>query len=483
MASPRDATAAIGRVAGALLPLLAVVTLRVSAPIELDGREMAAWIGTAAPAAVAVILALASISLLGAALLVAGASTAVAGMAVGSLSIGLTLMALAAGTSGEGQGLAVTSVAVGTLMVLRVLLPDHAAGRIRWRLGMLAASFLVFEAVLACALIFGDAVRDVAPWLLGAGAMAVVFARLVSLAVPGLERRHISGGLLLGPSLGALALARPGSVDTLVGLAGLLAVGLLAGRDGLALMIRARATEPEAAASLVPVSLIAAARSDDFDAERDRATEQAARLTRELRGTMEELLQARRTIELQRMEISRCVTVDALTGTGSRRAILERLAIEVAEARRYAHAVAVALLDIDDFRRLNEDHGLAVGDAVLREIGLRMRLRMRAADALGRVGSDSFVAILPHTDEHGAARFANAILERVAGRAVATEVGELHPAVSIGVALMRPGMDLSDEQLLTAAEEALASARAAGGNRIAFDRLHGLARLDDTRHA
>ncbi len=483
MPTPRDATAAIGRVAGALLPLLAVATLRVSAPIELDGRELAAWTAVAAPAAAALILALSSIALLGAALLVAGASTAAAGMAMGSLSIGLTLMALNAGTTAEGQGLAITAVAVGTLMVLRLPLPDDASGRIRWRLGLLAASFLVLEAVLFGALILGDAARHLAPWLLGGGAMAVVFARLVSLAEPGLERRHISGGLLLGPSLGALALARPGSVDAFAGLAGLLTVGLLAGRDGFALMIGARAAETEPAETLPPVALLADAPSDEIDAERDRATDEAARLTRELRGTIEELLQARRTIELQRVEIARGVTVDALTGTASRRAILERLVVEVAEARRYAHAVAVVLLDIDDFRKLNEDHGIGVGDAVLREIGLRIRLRMRAADALGRVGSDSFVAILPHTDEHGAARFANAVLDRVAGPGVATNVGELHPAVSIGVALMRPGMDLSDEQLLSAADEALASARAAGGNRIAFDRLHGLARLDDSRHA
>ena len=56
-------------------------------------------------------------------------------------------------------------------------------------------------------------------------------------------------------------------------------------------------------------------------------------------------------------------------------------------------------------------------------------------------------------------------------------------SLSIGIALMRPGMTLSGEELLAAAEEALASAKAAGGNRIAFDRLHGLARLDERARA
>jgi diguanylate cyclase (GGDEF)-like protein len=130
---------------------------------------------------------------------------------------------------------------------------------------------------------------------------------------------------------------------------------------------------------------------------------------------------------------------------------------------------------------MNHDHGLAAGDEVLRELALRLRLRMRAADALGRVGGDSFLAILPHTDERGAAIFAGAIRTRLLSRPIATSAGELTVAISIGVAFMRPGMELSVEELLAAADEALASARAAGGNRIAFDRMHGLIRIDERR--
>ena len=64
-----------------------------------------------------------------------------------------------------------------------------------------------------------------------------------------------------------------------------------------------------------------------------------------------------------------------------------------------------------------------------------------------------------------------------------TDAGELQAAISIGVAFVRPGMELSPDELLAAADEALASARAAGGNRIAFDRLHGLMRIDERRTA
>jgi diguanylate cyclase (GGDEF)-like protein len=207
--------------------------------------------------------------------------------------------------------------------------------------------------------------------------------------------------------------------------------------------------------------------------------DEALRLARELRGTIEELMHARRTIELQREEIARTATHDPLTGVPMRRVVLERLAIEAAESQRYTHPVAVVLIDIDGFTQLNHDHGLAVGDAVLREMALRLRLRMRAADALGRVGGDSFMAILPHTDERGAAVFADALRRRLIARPIATEAGELTVGISIGVAFMRPGMSITSDELLAAADEALASARAAGGNRIAFDRHHGLARLDE----
>ena len=201
------------------------------------------------------------------------------------------------------------------------------------------------------------------------------------------------------------------------------------------------------------------------------------RLGRELRGTIEELLQARRTIDLQRAELERATSTDPLTGVASRAAILERLRIEVAQARRYQHPVAVLLLDVDHFAEINTSRGIEGGDAVLREIALRARLRARAADALGRWGGHGLLSILPHTDEGGAATFADALRQRIAQRPVSIGEAEIAVTLSAGVAVMRSGEDLDLDGLLARAEEALASARSAGGDRIALDRLHGLARL------
>ena len=139
------------------------------------------------------------------------------------------------------------------------------------------------------------------------------------------------------------------------------------------------------------------------------------------------------------------------------------------------------LIDLDGTRGLNRTYGVEIGDEILRELGLRLRLRMREADGIGRVASDTFLAILPHTDERGVTVFADALRSRLIERPVETRLGPLGITVSIGITVHRPGTDVREDELLGRAEEALASARAAGGNRIAFDRSHGLARLDDRR--
>ena len=197
-----------------------------------------------------------------------------------------------------------------------------------------------------------------------------------------------------------------------------------------------------------------------------RASRDADRLGRELRATIEELLQSRRTVELQRTELVRAATVDPLTGVASRFAILARLDNEVAEARRYNHSAAVVLLDVDGFGELNAEYGIAVGDAVLREVALRVRLRVRAADSLGRSGSDGFLAVLPHTDEAGAAAFADALRRRVSQRPLRLGDTESVVTISAGVAVVLAGDETDRDSLLAQAESALATARQQGGDRI-----------------
>lgn len=209
-------------------------------------------------------------------------------------------------------------------------------------------------------------------------------------------------------------------------------------------------------------------------------TSDAERLGRELRGTIEELLQARRTLDLQRAELERASSTDRLTGVASRPAILDRLRLEVSEARRYQHPFAAVLLDIDLFTIINASHGIDGGDAVLREVALRARVRVREADALGRSGSDAFLALLPHTDVAGAMTFAEALRRRIGKRPILlADGGSVPVSVSIGVSVMHPGDDIDADGLLARLDEALADAVRAGGDQVALDPLHALARLTD----
>ena len=483
---------AIARLGAALVAPLAVGLLRLFPATAVASSAAAAWLPAALYAAPSALLGLAAAVGVADGLRRTSAARLLEATAIGAMAAAFAAAALrsvgaatADGVTGmPDAGLPPAMLLAGAMLLVSRAIPPDAA--IRAGAGVSAIGvFVGIEATLAASLLI--TVPPAAwPWLLGAAAVLAGAA-----AFPG----GSGGSAILAGGLAALAMARPGSVDVMVALLAMAAAGILLGwpRTMTQATVEddAGAYEPEMkAVSDEPMPGARAARpvSEPGPAAWHAAgpilpDDEAVRLARELRGTIEELLHARRTIELQREEIARGGTTDPLTGVANRRAVLERLRLEVAEARRYAHPVAALIVDVDDFGRVNAEHSLAVGDAVLRELALRLRLRMREADALGRIGGDAFLAILPHTDERGAAVFADAVRRRLTSRPVGTEAGEVAISVSIGVAFVRPGMSLSDEEVLAAAEEALASARAAGGNRIAFDRLHGLVRIDERRTA
>jgi diguanylate cyclase (GGDEF)-like protein len=462
------------RLAVVLLAPLAVAVLRFVGPPQPIPSDDLAWMGMVAAVFSAIVLGLAMTVLIVRGLRAGDAAGLAEAAGLGALAVGLAVTGLRAPRTPAAfpdPGFAVAAL-IGAALVLGARLLPNAP--LHGRAARVAGAVIVFgaiEAAVAGSIFLGPSAA-VVPWLhAGAATLATAAA---------LSARSTALGLLAG-GLAAMAISRPGALDAVAPLAAFAAGGLLMLWTAAARQIQVRPALPNAddvAESPPPLlgwppgSRAASAVSPDDEADR---------LARELRGTLEELLETRRTIEVQRAEIARAASTDPLTGVATRRAILERLRFEAAEARRYTHPLALLLLDIDAFAAINHDHGLEVGDAVLRELALRLRLRMRAADALGRAGGDSFLAILPHTDERGATVFAEALMRRLSTRPVTSGAGEIAVRVSIGVAFVRPGMTMSDEELLVAVDEALASAKAAGGNRIAFDRLHGLARLDEQR--
>ncbi|MGI8871464.1 MAG: GGDEF domain-containing protein, partial [Candidatus Limnocylindria bacterium] len=468
------------------LPLLALGLLRLYPALVLSGPS--SWIG---PTAALITAACATL-----AMMVAAAD----GLRTGSLrfllvAAGMGVLAAAFAAEATGPGTVATptlptgGLAIGGFAAAGILLAAGIASlrgmRIetrRGRLLALAGVFLAAELGLGAALLLRAGSLPPTPAAAVEAAAVVLFAATMALAILGGDDPMPAG--LLGVGLGIVTLARANSLDLAVAF-GTLAAGCLVMAAGMPR--RAPVVDGDAPPALPTDhgavqmgSQRAADTADTVDAVIDEESD-AARLSRELRGTLEDLIRARRTIELQREELAVAASIDQLTGVLSRRAVLDRLRIEVAECRRYSHPLAIVLVDLDGFAALNARHGIAIGDAVLHDVGLRLRLRMRAADALGRLGGDSFLVILPHTDERGAAILADVLQRRAITHSTETDGGPIELAVSIGVALMRPGTEISDDELLAAADEALASARAGGGNRIAFDRNHGLARLEERR--
>ena len=167
------------------------------------------------------------------------------------------------------------------------------------------------------------------------------------------------------------------------------------------------------------------------------------------------LLRAFRWTEEQANE----ARIDALTGLANRRAVEEILAAEISRAQRFAHDLAVVLLDLDRFKEINDSFGHAAGDVMLRAVSRLLTSLARQGDTVSRWGGEEFVVVLPETDLAGAQRFA----ERLRRTIEAHSVGDMHTSASCGVATMLP--DDTVEELIGAADQALYQAKSNGRNR------------------
>jgi diguanylate cyclase (GGDEF)-like protein len=167
------------------------------------------------------------------------------------------------------------------------------------------------------------------------------------------------------------------------------------------------------------------------------------------------LLRAFRWTEEQASE----ARIDSLTGLSNRRAVEEILAAEISRADRFAHQLAVVLLDLDHFKEINDSFGHAAGDVMLRAVSRLLTSLARQGDTVARWGGEEFVVVLPETDLAGAQRFA----ERLRRTIEAHAVGEMHTSASCGVATMLP--EDTVEELLGAADQALYQAKSNGRNR------------------
>jgi diguanylate cyclase (GGDEF)-like protein len=166
-------------------------------------------------------------------------------------------------------------------------------------------------------------------------------------------------------------------------------------------------------------------------------------------------------------ELRVLATTDFLTGLPNRREFMDRLTGEQGRLQRDIGAsAAVLLLDIDYFKRINDEYGHAAGDAVLRQLADLMRDAQRKIDMLGRIGGEEFAILLPGTELDAAAVFAERLRLQVAETPMQLDDNaSLTVTVSIGIAVMG-GKHCSGDAALIRADQALYCAKRAGRNRV-----------------
>ncbi len=153
---------------------------------------------------------------------------------------------------------------------------------------------------------------------------------------------------------------------------------------------------------------------------------------------------------------------DALTGLKNRREFDERLRDELTRAGRYAHPLSLLMIDIDDFKLINDRFGHSVGDAALQSVANAIEESIRSIDIAARYGGEEFVVILPETPLHGAA----IVAERIRA-ATAEYTSPYRLTVSIGVAELAKS-DETPDAFLVRADAALYRAKSFGKNRVAL---------------
>jgi two-component system, cell cycle response regulator len=158
---------------------------------------------------------------------------------------------------------------------------------------------------------------------------------------------------------------------------------------------------------------------------------------------------------------------DELTELPNRRGATRQIDVLISRARRHGHHLALLLIDADRFKAVNDEHGHAVGDVVLRELATRLRERVRGEDIVGRWGGEEFVVALPETTADGAVAVAESLRTGIAGSPITADDTTLSMTVSIGVAVWT-GEEL--EHLVGRADTALYAAKAAGRDRVMLER-------------
>jgi len=151
---------------------------------------------------------------------------------------------------------------------------------------------------------------------------------------------------------------------------------------------------------------------------------------------------------------------DPLTGLRNRRLFEHDLKLQVARSQRYGEFAGLMVIDLDDFKSVNDRHGHKIGDDVLKAVARALSRRLRETDLVARLGGDEFAILLPHIDADGMAVVAEGLERVIPGCSVDLGDSVLHPSASIGFAMIDERTPGSDEVLVEADMAMYASKRA-----------------------
>jgi two-component system, cell cycle response regulator len=243
---------------------------------------------------------------------------------------------------------------------------------------------------------------------------------------------------------------------------------MMPGVDGPELCRRIRGR----AQGFYPYILLVTAKDDKQDVVQGLASGADDYLTKPFDpGELQARLQVgKRILELQRElirareEIRFQANHDGLTGMWNRTTILNLLGRELQRGVRTRTTTGVLMMDLDHFKKVNDEYGHLNGDAVLKEISRRIHLAVRSYDFVGRYGGEEFLIVLPHCSLDNLRAVAERIRCAVAESPICTSTAKMAVTVSIGgIATSSPILDL---ELLSAADSALYAAKRNGRNRV-----------------
>lgn len=190
--------------------------------------------------------------------------------------------------------------------------------------------------------------------------------------------------------------------------------------------------------------------------------------TEKLAETIDDAMKRWRQIQQGRAnqeELERLANIDSLTGLLNRGAILRKLSEQMKHAKRYRDELSLSLLDIDHFKKVNDQYGHLTGDDVLEQVAILMWQNIRDADIIGRYGGEEFIIILPRTDLSSALNVAERVRKMIEASKMKDPEGNMFGiTVSQGISIYKLGED--EHSLISRADNALYKAKGNGRNRI-----------------